>query len=306
MKPFTAHFLFASLLIGLPTVASAQGNYQRDYEQAEFYEDYYPNHVEKRGPIRDFFRDVAGEVRHQRDHFWDDMRDLKHDVRRAFRNETPKERNAREAAQMREAEQRFANRFGYQENTYQPSPNPRPTTQGSIPATPGRRVSTDVPMDGRFFEHEPPAVPNRPVTTRPTTPSPNTNGSVNIVRPTPSVGADVPAQGNTAAANTSSQGAANTSRTPTTGRQQSTPPRTGTTTSDPEKEVSKPKDPAPKKEAASPKKENVADQYPFATKTKRDGIVLSPFAPHDELDVTGMKSGDFAMDPGNGRIFRVP
>lgn len=306
MKPNTFLSILAPIVAFLPFAASAQNGYQRDYEQAEFYEDYYPNHVEKRGPIRNFFRDVAGEVRYQREHFWDDMRDLKQDVRRAIRNETPAEKNAREAAQYREAEQRFANRFGYRGESLPQNTTQRPNTYPSVPADSSRPATTDVPMDDRFFAHEPPASQRPVYQNRPANPSPTGNAPVTIVRPTPPVGSDLPASpNNPVAPPTETTSTATTSQTQSRANVENVPVERKTTQTKPEQ--SKPKEePAPKKDTAKTEKEEIAKQYPVATKTSREGIVLSPFAPHDELDVTGMKSGDFAMDPGNGRIFRVP
>lgn len=65
---------------------------------------------------------------------------------------------------------------------------------------------------------------------------------------------------------------------------------------------------SPKEKDTSPPSTNAKStgDYPFATKTNRRGVVKSPFSPHEELDVEGMKSGDLAIDPSNGRIFKVP
>lgn len=45
---------------------------------------------------------------------------------------------------------------------------------------------------------------------------------------------------------------------------------------------------------------------PTATRADKPGRVKSPFAPYNELDVSGMQSGSLAKDPSNGKVFRVP
>ncbi|MEZ0274867.1 MAG: hypothetical protein ACAH88_08170 [Roseimicrobium sp.] len=42
------------------------------------------------------------------------------------------------------------------------------------------------------------------------------------------------------------------------------------------------------------------------TRTTKAGLVKSPYAPYNELDVTGLPSGSLAMDPTTGKVFRVP
>lgn len=46
--------------------------------------------------------------------------------------------------------------------------------------------------------------------------------------------------------------------------------------------------------------------FPKASKTKKEGVVLSPYPPYDLLDVNGLDSGSLAKDPKTGQIFRVP
>ena len=47
-------------------------------------------------------------------------------------------------------------------------------------------------------------------------------------------------------------------------------------------------------------------EHPTAEATETPGRVLSPFPPHNVIDVEGFKSGALAKDPSNGKIFRVP
>jgi hypothetical protein len=42
------------------------------------------------------------------------------------------------------------------------------------------------------------------------------------------------------------------------------------------------------------------------SKTTKEGRVKSPYAPFNELDVTGLPTGSLAMDPTTGKVFRVP
>jgi hypothetical protein len=46
--------------------------------------------------------------------------------------------------------------------------------------------------------------------------------------------------------------------------------------------------------------------YPTAQRSTTPGRVLSPYPPHNEIDVTGFASGSLVKDPNTGEIFRVP
>ncbi len=46
--------------------------------------------------------------------------------------------------------------------------------------------------------------------------------------------------------------------------------------------------------------------YPEASKTERRGIVLSPYAPYHEIDVTGIPHGARVRDPSCNRLFINP
>jgi hypothetical protein len=46
--------------------------------------------------------------------------------------------------------------------------------------------------------------------------------------------------------------------------------------------------------------------FPMGTRSNKAGFVKSPYAPHNELDATGLSSGSLAKDPTTGKIFRVP
>lgn len=46
--------------------------------------------------------------------------------------------------------------------------------------------------------------------------------------------------------------------------------------------------------------------YPSATKTDNPNLVVSPFKPHNVIDVQGFQSGQLARDPSNDQIFRIP
>ena len=76
------------------------------------------------------------------------------------------------------------------------------------------------------------------------------------------------------------------------------------------KETAKVKEPTPKNEpkktTTPPKQQPKVTDFKKATKTDKEGIVLSPYPPYDLLDITGLKSGSLAKDPKTGQIFRVP
>lgn len=46
--------------------------------------------------------------------------------------------------------------------------------------------------------------------------------------------------------------------------------------------------------------------YPVARPTAKPGVVISPYEPHDPIDVSEFQSGQLAKDPSNKKIFRVP
>jgi hypothetical protein len=68
-------------------------------------------------------------------------------------------------------------------------------------------------------------------------------------------------------------------------------------TTPPEPSPSPPPAPAPKIDPSS---------VPYGTRTNTPGRAKSPYPPHRELDVSGMKSGSMAKDPTTGKVFRVP
>ena len=60
--------------------------------------------------------------------------------------------------------------------------------------------------------------------------------------------------------------------------------------------------PAPPAQPPAPPRTN----YPTATKTDNPNLVVSPYKPHNVIDVQGFQSGQLAKDPSNNQIFRVP
>ena len=46
--------------------------------------------------------------------------------------------------------------------------------------------------------------------------------------------------------------------------------------------------------------------YPTATATENQNLVISPYKPHNVIDVRGFQSGQLAKDPSNNQIFRIP
>lgn len=60
----------------------------------------------------------------------------------------------------------------------------------------------------------------------------------------------------------------------------------------------------PKKEAETPAG---SDIYPVGTRNPdHPGAVVSPYPPHNELDVSGLSSGSLAVDPTTKKVFRIP
>ena len=49
-----------------------------------------------------------------------------------------------------------------------------------------------------------------------------------------------------------------------------------------------------------------SQDYPTAQRTTTPGEVLSPYPPHNRINVEGFRSGSLAKDPETGQIFRVP
>ncbi|MBK1883492.1 hypothetical protein JIN85_13780 [Luteolibacter pohnpeiensis] len=51
-----------------------------------------------------------------------------------------------------------------------------------------------------------------------------------------------------------------------------------------------------------------SSRYPVAEKTVKPNIVLSPYPPYNEVDVSGFASGQYVKDPttSDHKIFRVP
>lgn len=46
--------------------------------------------------------------------------------------------------------------------------------------------------------------------------------------------------------------------------------------------------------------------YPVARKTENPNMVISPFEPYEEIDISGFTSGQLVKHPISKRIFRVP
>jgi len=60
--------------------------------------------------------------------------------------------------------------------------------------------------------------------------------------------------------------------------------------------------PAPTTQAPAP----VPQNHPTATSTSQPGIVVSPHAPYNKVDVSSFQSGQLARDPFTKQIFRIP
>lgn len=51
---------------------------------------------------------------------------------------------------------------------------------------------------------------------------------------------------------------------------------------------------------------SAGQEFPMGTVGKKPGRVVSPYAPHNELDVRGLPSGSLALDPTTQKVFKVP
>jgi len=51
---------------------------------------------------------------------------------------------------------------------------------------------------------------------------------------------------------------------------------------------------------------NDRGEYPYATPTRYDGYVESPYAPRNVIDVRGIPRGELVIDPSVDRLFRNP
>ena len=60
------------------------------------------------------------------------------------------------------------------------------------------------------------------------------------------------------------------------------------------------------REQAPPPPPASSGDYPKATKTDNPNLVISPYKPHNVIDVRGFSGGQLAKDPSNNQIFRVP
>ena len=49
-----------------------------------------------------------------------------------------------------------------------------------------------------------------------------------------------------------------------------------------------------------------ANSFMIGKKTSKPGRVVSPYAPYNELDITGLPSGSLALDPTTQKVFQVP
>ncbi|MBL9145381.1 MAG: hypothetical protein JNM99_17010 [Verrucomicrobiaceae bacterium] len=51
---------------------------------------------------------------------------------------------------------------------------------------------------------------------------------------------------------------------------------------------------------------SAGQEFPMGTVGKKPGRVVSPYPPHNELDVRGLPSGSLALDPTTQKVFKVP
>jgi hypothetical protein len=46
--------------------------------------------------------------------------------------------------------------------------------------------------------------------------------------------------------------------------------------------------------------------YPYAERTSTPGLVISPYAPYNVIDVSGLRSGSKAIDTSCNKVFIIP
>ncbi len=98
----------------------------------------------------------------------------------------------------------------------------------------------------------------------------------------------------------------------------STPPPAGAGTSSPSTVASttpaRTEAPAPARTTTTPAPQTTPSKtvaassqtFPVGSNGSKPGRVVSPYEPHNELDVRGLPSGSLALDPTTQKIFRVP
>ncbi|MBL9117908.1 MAG: hypothetical protein JNJ83_23060 [Verrucomicrobiaceae bacterium] len=64
--------------------------------------------------------------------------------------------------------------------------------------------------------------------------------------------------------------------------------------------------PEPTKPETTKPTSSFTDDTPVGKKGSKPGRVISPYPPHNELDVSGLDSGSMALDPTTNRVFRIP
>jgi hypothetical protein len=66
--------------------------------------------------------------------------------------------------------------------------------------------------------------------------------------------------------------------------------------------TAKPEEPKP----TTPSTASNGNQFLIGKKTAVPGRVISPYPPHQELDVSGLGSGSLALDPTTNKVFQIP
>jgi hypothetical protein len=65
-------------------------------------------------------------------------------------------------------------------------------------------------------------------------------------------------------------------------------------------------DTAPPTPPTAPETPTRPGEFPTAKLTVKPNVVISPYEPYNEVDVSDYKPGELARDPYNKKIFRVP
>jgi hypothetical protein len=66
------------------------------------------------------------------------------------------------------------------------------------------------------------------------------------------------------------------------------------------------KTPEPKETKETASSAPSSNSFMVGKKTSKPGRVMSPYAPYNELDITGLPSGSLALDPTTQKVFQVP
>jgi hypothetical protein len=169
------------------------------------------------------------------------------------------------------------------------SPSPKPPTQKKTPPPAAKKPSG---------QYQPPKVQNTPPAPRPTPKQPVKNNPPTPApaEVKPNAPVEVPPQPQESATPEPNPVVADTLPS------QEQPPSTASSADQPP-----PNAPAPAQEDPKPTlPASNNNQFLIGKKTAVPGRVISPYPPHQELDVSGLSSGSLALDPTTNKVFQIP